>query len=469
VTPAPSPESPVAIDTGSPTEDQPSETGPLSGADIFAKNRDAVIIIRLLDGWGNHIGTGSGFFVCSSGIAVTNHHVMIGAARAIAILYDGREFDIVGYISYDISNDLAVIQIDGGGVNFHYVTFGDSCATRVGENVFAIGGPDWDPITFTPGMISRIAYEPINFDIYSIAGMLQSTAAIYGGNSGGPLLNDRGQVIGVNAAAHMIRASVQFAVPINRVDLPSAGAAVNSLPVGAIGAPPRPIHGTAATYARFPFIPTFLSVSQHGAFSFSGTPMDLGLSRGDVLYDYYYYLYIYDLQAQHWIAETDAFDVELQLSGFTFQNIVHHDLDVWVYFFHPLQYMSLSYAFMPELDVLLIAVAEGDAYTRFYHEGDTPLPYVPPSDIDLTGHPLVGTWAWFGSDYYVLNADGRGSMLGTDIIWTAHNGILAICNTPGNCQGNCPAPMEWYYTIEGNQLNLAMRTMPDVSYDYTRR
>jgi len=454
---------------------EPQETTTLSGPDIFAKNRDAVIIIRLVDSWGNHIGTGSGFFVCPTGIAVTNHHVMVDATRAIAILYDRREFDITGFFSYDIENDLAVIQVDGQGEVFHYAVFGNSNEVRVGDDVFAIGGPDWDPITFTSGMLSRIAYEPINFDIYSIEGMLQSTAAIYGGNSGGPLLNDRGQVIGVNAAAHMIRASVQFAVPIYRVELPTPGDSANPLPVGRVGAPSRPSPGHDDTYTRFPFIPTFMSASRHGRFSFSGTPDSLGLSRGDVLYDYYYYLYIYDLQARHWIADTDAFDVLLLDSGFIFQSIRFHDGDTWVYFFHPSQDMSLSYAFMPDGDVLLIAIAQGDVYTRFYYgepdENDAPPPQnVPPgTGTDMANHPLIGSWLWLGSLYYVFNDDGSGIMYNMAITWTANNGILAICVTPDACYGRpCPAPAEWFYTIDGNTLTLVSRTS-NVSFTYTRQ
>jgi len=439
----------------------PAEMDVLSGAQIFANNRDAVLIIRGIceDGYN---WTGSGFIVSSSGVAVTNHHVMDGLVSSVAILYDGREFDITGYYSYDIGNDLAVIHVDGRGTSFDYVAFGNSYDARVGDNVFAIGGPDWDPLTFTPGMISRIAYEPVNFSIYSIAGMFQSTAAIYGGNSGGPLLNDRGQVIGVNAAGHTVRASVQFAVPINRVILPGPGAAVNPLPVGGGMSWPHHMPGEGVTYARFPFIPDFMSVSRHGAFSMSGTPADLGLSSGDVLYDYYEYLFIYDMPERHWINDTDAFDAELTRSGFIFQNVVDFGNDIWVYFFHPSQYVSLSYAFLLDSDLLVIAIAGGDVYERFY--GGEPSPIS--DDVDFTGHPLVaGSWAWdTDSSYiYIFRPDGTGTrgFAGArhEIYWYAQDNYLFI--DPGGL-----GVEEWTFTIYDGVLTIVSNQVAGITWNY---
>jgi len=364
----------------------------LTGAQIFALNRDAVMIIRL-DLGGGWISTGSGFFVCESGIAVTNHHVMDGALSATAILYDGREFDITGYYSYDFSNDLAVIQVDGRGTAFDYVTLGDSDTVSVGDNVYAIGGPDWDPITFTPGMISRIAYEPINFDIYTVAGMLQNTAAIYGGNSGGPLVNEYGHVIGVNSAGNTVRASVQWAVPVNRVVLPTSVMPLNPLPLGGASAfaTPAPAPGQINFYARFPLIPDFLSVSRHAALSFSSTPANLGLSHGDIIYDYYDYLFMYTIPERHWIPDTDAYDDVLTAHGFIFQDVIHHGPETWVYLYHPGHNISVSYAFDWDNETLLLAIVEGDVYDRFYYGG------VGTPDVSYpweANHALLGRWQW---------------------------------------------------------------------------
>jgi len=431
------------------TPTPPVESQVLTGAQIFAKNRDAVIIIRTTDQWGHYIGTGSGFIVCSTGIAVTNHHVMVDWTSAVAILYDGREFDITGYYSYDFDNDLAVIQVDGRGAVFDYVTLGNSDQVSVGENVFAIGGPDWDPITFTPGMVSRIVYEHIPFGVYSISGMFQSTAAIYGGNSGGPLVNDRGQVIGVNAAGNTARASVQFAVPANRIAMPQAGSTVNPLPMG--GTPTAPAHtGEIFAFDRFHFIPDFLSVSRNASLLFGGTPANLGLVPGDIIYDLYDYLYMYDLQANRWIADTDEYDIILMDHGFIFQNIVHHDTDVWVYFFHPDQNISLSYAFMTDSDILLIAIVTGDVYTAFYHGGEVAeAPQHIPSQPS-SGLTIAAIWRFVESTddfytglmnnnedvFYAFEYDGTGIWGSVNaqgvttheltLTWHSNNGVITI-------------------------------------------
>jgi len=413
----------------------------LSGAQIFEKNRDAVIIIRTDLGNG-FIATGSGFIVCSSGVAVTNHHVMYGALSAYAILYDGTEFPITGYYSYDIGNDLAVIHVDGGRFQFDYATLGDSDATRVGESVFAIGGPEWEPITFTPGTISRIAYDPVSFGIYTISGMFQSTAAIYQGNSGGPLVNDRGEVIGVNAATHMVRASVQMAVPVNRVQLPATDAVVRSFPVGTgvgeLPAPPQHTPGDVYYYVRFPFIPDFMSVSQHGTFFFSGTPADLGFVRGTAMHDYYIYLYAYEVSTQHAATELEAFGLALAASGFNFQNVVTFDDDEsWTYYFHPTQNYSVSIAKMVEgmFTFFVVAVGEGDVYDRFYHGGDSADGEPQP----VAQSELVGSWSC-GCMVIHYFADGTGQVDSLDedgtvifshaFDWITENGFLTYLSGP---------------------------------------
>jgi len=339
----------------------------LTPTQIFQYNKNAVLILRGVCAAGRRY-TGSGFIVCSTGIAVTNHHVMSGLVSVVAVLYDGREFDILGYYSYDFANDLAVIQIDGRGEVFEYAIMGDSDTVSVGNNVFAVGGPDWDPITFTDGIISRIANEPISFNVYTITGMLQSTASIYGGNSGGPLLNDRGHVIGINSARSTVRASVQFAVPINRIVLPTPGSTLNTLPMGGSQANVyTPAPGQFVYYERFPFIPNFLSVSDNASLFFSGTPADLGLSAGDVIFDYYDFLFMYDLATTHFVADTDRYDVLLLTNGFVFQNFVEFIDETWFYFYNATHNTSLSYGFMPNEDMLIIAIVSGDVYTLFYH------------------------------------------------------------------------------------------------------
>jgi len=81
---------------------------------------------------------------------------------------------------------------------------------------------------------------------------------------------------------------------------------------------------------------------------------------------------------------------------------------------------------------------------------------------------LVGTWLWMGSPYYILEADGYGTMAGSPIRWSSNRGILSICVTPDVCGNNCLASADWEYQIIGNELTLDS-TIMDMSFTYTRR
>jgi hypothetical protein len=339
-----------------------SQDSPLTPAQIFENNKWAVVLIRGTCAYGDEY-TGSGFFISSSGIAVTNHHVMDGLLNAAAILYDGSEYKITGYYTYDIENDLAVIQVDGGNKAFDFVTLGDSDKVSVGDNVYAIGGPDWDPITFTDGMVSRMAYESLNYGNYSVSGMFQSTAAIYGGNSGGPLVDDYGRVIGINSAGRPDRPSVQYAVPVNRISIPSSNAAVQTLPIGGVALAHVP--GQTIYFSFYPFIPDFLSVSRNTSLILSGIAIDMDFDYGGL----YEYVYIYELPERYFVYDTDEYDELLMNHGFIFQDVVHYDEETWVYLYHPGRDISVSYCSFIDFDMLMIAIGWGNAYETFY--GDT--------------------------------------------------------------------------------------------------
>jgi len=351
------------------------DTGVLNPAQVFAQNKDAAFQIYVYVG-GRHVGWGSGFFIDSSGIAVTNHHVLNGMDAAEAVLYDGSRYEITGYYSYDIENDLAIIQVDNSRGGFDAVTMGRSDSVNVGDRVYAIGGPGGDPLTLTEGIISRFANEPLSYDIYTVAGMLQSTAFIYGGNSGGPLFNDHGHVIGINSAGHIERESTQYAVPSNRVVPPQSGAPLYSLPVGA---PPASIHrnpGQISVYDRYPFIPDFRSVSYTASLILSGTAEDVGvdlfldIDRSGVFnFDYAFY---YSLEERHFIPDTDDYDIVLENNGFIFQGIeITEDIDdvTYVFLYHPGNNVSLVYSYYWEYEVLFILIGTGNAYDQLMYYG----------------------------------------------------------------------------------------------------
>jgi serine protease Do len=161
------------------------------------------------------MGVGSGFVIEDDGYIVTNNHVVDGAESVKVRLADEREFD-AEVIGTDPQTDLALIKIDATGLP--ELGFGDSDAIRVGEDVIAVGNPFGLGGTVTRGIVSAMARD-INAGPY--VDFIQTDAAINRGNSGGPLLNLEGEVIGVNSAIYSPNGGsvgVGFAVPSNTVE-----------------------------------------------------------------------------------------------------------------------------------------------------------------------------------------------------------------------------------------------------------
>jgi len=161
---------------------------------------------------GRAVSLGSGFIVDPSGIVVTNNHVIENADEISVTLSDGREFKAT-IKGVDRETDLAVLQLDAPNVRFPSVTFGDSDKARVGEWVIAIGNPFGLGGSVTVGIISarNRDIDAGNFDDF-----IQTDAAINRGNSGGPLFDMNGKVIGVNTAIFSQTGGsvgVGFAVP----------------------------------------------------------------------------------------------------------------------------------------------------------------------------------------------------------------------------------------------------------------
>ena len=142
------------------------------------------------------VGLGSGFIIEESGIIVTNNHVIEGADQISVIMYDQTEFS-AELLGRDPKADLAVLKINPGEINLKAVKFGDSELMRVGDWSVAIGNPLGLGGTVTAGIISAISRD-IGSGPY--VKFLQTDASINRGNSGGPLFNIDGEVIGINTA-----------------------------------------------------------------------------------------------------------------------------------------------------------------------------------------------------------------------------------------------------------------------------
>mgnify|MGYP000737151251 CR=1 FL=1 len=163
-------------------------------------------------------GSGSGVILSSDGYIVTNNHVVEDAQKIKVILNDKREFD-ARLVGTDPSTDLALLKIDQE--DLPYLTYGNSENLQLGEWVLAVGNPFTIGTTVTAGIISARARNiGINQDTYSIESYIQTDAAVNPGNSGGALVNQQGNLVGINAAIASRTGSYvgySFAIPVSIV------------------------------------------------------------------------------------------------------------------------------------------------------------------------------------------------------------------------------------------------------------
>lgn len=156
-------------------------------------------------------GAGTGFIIDAAGFILTNNHVVEGADRIMVRLADGRRFR-ADRIGSDPDIDIALIRVEAPDA-LPFAILGDSDGLRVGEWVIAIGDPLAYEHTVTAGVVSFIGRKLFNTSLDSY---IQTDAAISFGNSGGPLINTRGEVIGINSAISSKGSNIGFAVPINQ-------------------------------------------------------------------------------------------------------------------------------------------------------------------------------------------------------------------------------------------------------------
>ena len=162
-------------------------------------------------------GAGSGFVIDERGYILTNFHVVQEAQSIEVVLGDQTRFP-GKFVGADQRNDVALVKIDPKGKHLVVLPLGDSAALQVGQKVLAIGNPFGFQSTLTTGVVSALGRSVQTSQTTLIDEAIQTDAAINRGNSGGPLINTHGEVIGINSAIYTpsgTTAGIGFAIPIN--------------------------------------------------------------------------------------------------------------------------------------------------------------------------------------------------------------------------------------------------------------
>jgi hypothetical protein len=175
----------------------------LTAAEVFAKNQASIVVVE------TPTGLGSGVVVGGDGLIVTNFHVVEGASKASVKLANGDVYDTVRVAAVDQRRDLILLRVAGFGLPAAQI--GDSEAAKVGESVYAIGAPKGLELSISDGIVSAIRNSDDGYRV------LQTTAAISNGSSGGGLFDTRGMLIGVTTFKIRGGENLNFALPSNYV------------------------------------------------------------------------------------------------------------------------------------------------------------------------------------------------------------------------------------------------------------
>jgi S1-C subfamily serine protease len=162
--------------------------------------------------WPQREGAGSGVVIAPDGYILTNSHVLDRARRVMTTFTDGTQV-AASLVGKDPATDLAVVRAEASALP--YASLGDSAALRVGQLVIAMGNPLGFQSTVTTGVVSALGRALRSREGRLIENIVQHTAPLNPGNSGGPLLDSRGHVVGVNTAIIMLAQGIGFAIPTN--------------------------------------------------------------------------------------------------------------------------------------------------------------------------------------------------------------------------------------------------------------
>ncbi len=180
-----------------------------SSTEIYELINPATVEISACRLNGFCFGTGSGFFISEDGLLLTNYHVIHNARVFKVKTHDGKVYEVSKVISYDIKKDIAVLKVNSSNRKFSYLDITEELP-KTGEAVWALGSSLGLTGTFSSGIVSYVnrVVDGVNF--------IQSTAPISAGNSGGPLVNEKGYVIGINSASYTEGQNLNLAVEISQ-------------------------------------------------------------------------------------------------------------------------------------------------------------------------------------------------------------------------------------------------------------
>ncbi len=272
VTAAPAPQ------TEAPTAAAP-KNGNLSAAEVYRMNVSTAVLIN--ESTARSEGFGSGFILSEDGYIVTNYHVVSDNGRLTVTTYDGKNYT-PRLVGYEESNDIALLKIDTTGLSA--ITYGSSSALSIGDPLYVIGNPLGDlTFTLTTGVVSakdRLIKTETNY----IINMFQTDAAINSGNSGGPVYNGKGELVGIATAKYNSSSieGLSFCIPIDDV-----GSIINELyQYGYVTGKPMlsaSVYDTVVNNLGFIGFTSRINGAQIESVTSGGAAANAGLMAGDII------------------------------------------------------------------------------------------------------------------------------------------------------------------------------------------
>lgn len=196
-----------------------------SSAEIYERTSSAVLFIETYEtkeqyDKGTAVSTGSAFFVTADGVAVLSYHELNGKAYARATTVDGKTYDVIGLLHYDIGNDMAVVRVSrtdtkGNTVRFFpYLDLGDANAIVVGERIYNVSSPNGLQDSFAGGFVSNNSRTVGGLDEPCV----QISIPVSQGSSGSPVVNEQGEVIAVIYGGYTNGQLLNLAIPVSRLE-----------------------------------------------------------------------------------------------------------------------------------------------------------------------------------------------------------------------------------------------------------